>query len=145
MTAPHIIYPDGLLGGTLSQAPSELDARSAPERGQRAVVGRRRRGVRGPVGPARPWAPGPAQRVPPPAFGHQGRHHRRGHPQAVLWHILVRVAAPASQTRRDGPDHGRGRLLPRWRVHAPHGQARQNPRNHGIVQVIGLAHGSRPG
>lgn len=145
MTAPHIIDPDGLLGGALSQAPPGVDARSATERGQRAVVGRRRRGVRGPVGPARFLALGPAQRVPPPAFGHPGRHYRRGHPQAVLRHILVRVAAPAPQTRRDGPDHGRGRLLPRWRVHAPHGQARQNPRNHRIVQIIGLAHGSRPG
>ena len=143
MTAPHIIDPGGLLGGALSQASPDL-MRSLLHNVINAVVGRHRRGVRGPVGPARPWAPGPAQRVPPPAFGHQGRHHRRGNPQAALWHVLPRVAAPAQRTRRDGTGHGGGRLLPRWRVHAPHGQARQSTGDHRPVQIAGLAHGSRP-
>ena len=84
-----------------------------------------------------------AQRISAPALGHQGGHHRAGHPQAPPGDLLARVLAPAPPTGRTGPGGGG---LPGLRRRCFDPPGRRPGQGHGDrrdLQIRGLAHGQR--
>ena len=98
MTAPHIIDPAGMLGEALSQASPDL-MRSLLQHVINALLSADADAVCGAQwGQQDPQRHTQAQRVSLPAPGHQGRHHRRGDPQATLRHLLPRMVTATAQT-----------------------------------------------
>src|SRR5699024_6879864 len=132
MTAPHIVDPHGLLGEALSEASPDL-MRTMLQRIINELLSADADAVAG-AEYGRPSTDRVAQRN---GYRHRDLDTRVGH-------LLPPVAARAPQTRPIGADHGRGRLLPRRRLHPPHGQARQDPGHQQSLEVPGQPHGNRP-
>ena len=68
-------------------------------------------------------------------FDTRDRHIGSRDPQAAARLLLPGLAAGTPQTRRAGPDHGGGHLLPAGGVDAADGQARRDPGHHQPVEV----------
>ena len=144
MTAPHVIDPAGMLGEALSQVSPDLMC-SLLQHVINALLSARLTRCAGPSGANKtrsvtpgamciatgPWTPGSAPLT-------------WAIPQAAR-HLLSRVVASTPQTLRKRLDHSGRPLLLSGSIHVPYGQARQNPGDHGTVEVLGLTYGPRPG
>jgi len=85
-----------------------------------------------------------AQRLSIEALGHQGRHHRPGHPQASDRQLLPRLADRAETPGRTGSRGGGGSVLRRRGLH-PSRRRRGAVHGHrGDLQVPGLRAGQVP-
>ena len=145
MTAPHIIDPAGMLGEALSQASPDL-MRSLLQHVINALLSADADAVCGTQ-----WGQQDPQR-------HAQRNGYRYRPLDTRVGTID-VAIPKLRSGTYFPEwllqrrkrsesaliHSGRPLLPGRSIHAPYGQARQNPGDHRIVQVPGLTYGSRSG
>lgn len=143
MTAPHIVDPAGLLGEALSEASPDL-MRSLLQSIINALLSADADAVVG-AEYGRPSLGRASQRN---GYRHRDLDTRVGTIDLAVPKLRKGTYFPEwlleRRKRRVRAGHGRGRLLPRWGLDPPHGQARQNVGNRLVEQVAGLPDGGRP-